>query len=68
MNDSQEFRAHLDARFDRLESKMDAVNYKTITHEQQIHHLQGFSKLVISILVSVCGFLALGYLAYLKGP
>lgn len=65
--DSQKFQAHVDARFDRLEAKMDTVAERTITHKEQIEHLQGFSKLIISILLAVFGFVAIGYVTFLKG-
>lgn len=53
--------AHVDHRFDKLETKLDAFATETVRHSQQIQHLQGFSKLVISILMACAGFFALAY-------
>jgi hypothetical protein len=59
--DPKEFQAHVVARFDRLDAKMDVVSGRSVAHEQQIQHLQGFAKYVIVLLIAVSGFFATAF-------
>jgi len=59
--DIKELHSHLDGRLDRIETKLDDAMTTQSTHKSQIEHLQGFAKLVISILIACAGFLALAY-------
>jgi len=53
--------AHVDHRFDKLESKLDGYATETVRHGQQIAGLQGHAKLIISILIACAGFFALAF-------
>lgn len=64
---NNELQSHIDARFDRIESKIDKYGEQTTKHASDIEHLRGFSKLIITILLAAGGFFAAGYITYLKG-
>jgi hypothetical protein len=59
--DLEQFKAHMDGRLDKIESKLDTSLEKQATHASQIQHLQGFAKLVISIIIATAGFFALAF-------
>lgn len=59
--DFQSLKDHVDARFDRLETKIDDALTTQSKHNSQIEHLQGFAKLAISVFVACAGFFALAY-------
>lgn len=65
--DIDDFKTHMDARFDKLEGKLDTYAIKTVEHTAEIKQLQGASKLVISIILACAGFLAAGYFSLLQG-
>jgi ATPase subunit of ABC transporter with duplicated ATPase domains len=57
--------ARFEGKFDTFVEKQSARNEVDARddskRDQQIEHLQGFSKLVITILLAACGFLAVGF-------
>jgi hypothetical protein len=63
----QQLLDHMDARFDKLEDKLDVYAIKTVENSQKIVALQGSSKLIITVLLACAGFLAAGYFSFLQG-
>lgn len=59
--DNYELRDHLDARLDKIEEKLDSYIIKTAENTISIAHVQGFSKIIISILIALFGFFALAF-------
>lgn len=59
--DIRDLQTHVDKRFDHLESKLDTLLPEVFAHKQRLVYLEGFSKIIITILISIAGFLALAY-------
>jgi len=56
---------HLDRRFDQLDSRLEKLDEKLDDHlgriskaETEIHWIKGSSKIVLTILISILGFVA----------
>lgn len=61
MSDFQAFESKLDARFDRLESKIDKYAEKTTTHAEQIKSLQGYLKHGLALFLAAVGALTAAF-------
>lgn len=56
---------HLDSRFDQLDSRLEKLDGKLDDHlgriskaETEIHWIKGSSKIVLTLVLSILGFLA----------
>lgn len=56
--DSKDLLDHLDTRFDRLETKLDDHLGRISKAETEIHWIKGSARLVLTVLISLAGFLA----------
>lgn len=56
--DLREFKAHVDARFDKLEEKIDTGNDRGIKNETDVSWLKGGVSFLSVILLSVLAYLA----------
>lgn len=64
--DLDQLKAHMDGRFDKIEVKLDSSLETQATHASKIEHLQGFAKIIISILVATAGFFTLAFFEQLN--
>jgi hypothetical protein len=64
MSDFKTLESKMDARFDRLETKLDKYGERTTEHAEQIKTLQGYAKYGLTIFLAVCGFFAAAYFKY----
>lgn len=58
MESQSNLQAHLDKRFDRLESKLDDHLDRIAKAETDIHWVKGAGKIILTIVISIVGFFA----------
>lgn len=70
--DERQLQEHLDSRFDGLDRKLERVETKLDNHlerlsraEASIEWLKGNTKIIITVILTVAGFLAASLFTYL---
>lgn len=64
--DNKQLQDHLDARFDRLEGKLDIYAVKTVENSERIKGLKGSVALIITVIVGFAGILVTAYFNLIK--
>ena len=58
MSDLKDLQDKMDARFDRLEEKLDKYGQQTTTHAEQIRALQGYAKHGLTLFLAAVSAIA----------
>ncbi len=57
----EEFRQHVDARFDKLEDKLSEAAVKNVSNTKDVEWLKGSVSILTTIVLALAGFFAMAF-------